>query len=103
MGDNVPDGRLSAWPRRAKATSSRGTSCGTSGQICRGDVPNVCVCVCVCVMVSSGSEGYSISMGPVMRLVHPITSPFAYSAKDDRITSGSHSQADHYKKFLDGV
>ena len=37
------------------------------------------VCVCVCVMVSSGSEGYSISVGPVMRLVHPLTSPFAAS------------------------
>ena len=34
--------------------------------------------VCVCVSVaSSGFEGYSISVGPVMRLVHPITSPFA--------------------------
>ena len=39
----------------------------------------LCVCVCVCVMASSGLEGYSISVGPVMRLVHPITSPFAAS------------------------
>ena len=39
----------------------------------------MCVCVCVCVMVSGGDEGYSISVGSVMRLVHPITSPFAAS------------------------
>ena len=35
------------------------------------------LCVCVCVMVSRGSEGYSISVEPVMRLVHPITSLIA--------------------------
>ena len=69
------------------------------------------MCVCVCVMVSSGSDGCSISMGPVMRLVHPITSPFAaspfkgrswpgpfppisrtwYHGRNDRIASGSRS------------
>ena len=37
------------------------------------------MCVCVCAMASSGFEGYSISAGPVMRLVHPLTSPFAAS------------------------
>ena len=72
----------------------------------------MCVCVCVCVMVSGGDEGYSISVGSVMRLVHPITSPFAaspfkgqswpgpffsppsrtrYPGRDDRIASGSRS------------
>ena len=35
--------------------------------------------VCVCVSVAfSGFEGYSISVGPVMRLVDPITSFFAF-------------------------
>ena len=36
--------------------------------------------MCVCVSVaSSGFEGCSISVGPVIRLVHSITSPFADS------------------------
>ena len=36
----------------------------------------MCVCVCVCVVLQ-WAWGYFISVGPVMRLVHPITSPFA--------------------------
>ena len=36
------------------------------------------VCVCVCLGLYSGRGGYSILVGPVMRLVHPITSPFAF-------------------------
>ena len=41
----------------------------------------VCVCVCVCVcLVLQWVRGYFISVGPVMRLVHPITSPFAFLA-----------------------
>ena len=33
------------------------------------------VCVCVCLALQR-AWGYSISLGPVMRLVHPINSPF---------------------------
>ena len=38
------------------------------------------VCVCVCLGLYSGRGGYSILVGPVMRLVHPIISPFALSS-----------------------